>query len=530
MLSVFVWCCLLFSCAISEPATAPESGKGETNMLTNTFSVEAKNLYIPDVWTIQKQIRRIDIIRVIAEYLQQGYEIVDAPSTAATIDLTSYTISSKKALVVWRDAPSGYITVDVTHTMNDSTGPLDQVVILGVQLDAYNQPENPSFYSTPISIYLTGDAVGLNYGGKLTFKYMNMYLASSVTYYKFRGVNFNDNLILIHAAYLTFYSCNFYGNKITLYNTTGEVLIYSWYSDIEILDNHFTHINAYQQSLGIKSANGYKVTLKNDYFYGIGLGSGRVGLESFSTSSDIVNMTNVLLEDCRGGYGNCYSDAINYIFVKNSSLTSGVTHKNVLVQWTGDISQGQIFTGKNVLDTDIITDDTDNLPMDARITPDIDNIDGTTSYVKRMYYSLQFQPEYEMDRELKYFDKLSLFRIKRTELMDIFVNDTNGARKIKNLQFLEYDGATLYTFRDDENFMLHATASGVEAWFAWYKGQLRTTSLGDVWPDTVYTIDYVFQLWKPPARFSWQNAMPYSNSGINANGQFQEMTSIFVIP
>lgn len=114
----------------------------------------------------------------------------------------------------------------------------------------------------------------------------------------------------------------------------------------------------------------------------------------------------------------------------------------------------------------------------------------------------------------------------RDDLDEEFVNAAGGALKINNLALFENDGATLYDYRNNENFFLLAEdADGNECVFCWYQGMVYPTAFHDFWDDTEYTIKRCFQILEPPDKITWRNKInEYLDSPIEGSGSFKDLT------
>lgn len=520
LLVLLAW--LLCSCSLSESVL-----DGGANMRKNALSIQAWTARKSDFWTMPKQIRKKDIMEAIAQYLQQDYEMVDAP-TSGTINLTGLTIASKKALVIWRDAPTGTLMVNVANTLNDSVGALTSVVILGIQLDSNNQPENPSFLSTPIDIEFTGAAEpGLNYLKKLTLRFLNVNITFN-TGIGVRGMYAHDNLITFGSGTKAFYDSEFKRNHINI-TTSSLIDINAWSADIEFDDN-YVHNSTGTFSLGtyVGGATGnYYTHISNSVFKDIAdlqihgnEGGGFVGK---------VSIRNILIDTCGGNWADSYSDDINYIFFKDAVTGFGVDNKNVLIPWTGDFFNGSFFSGHDVLDIDAVEYTINYSLLEAFFWDSRQSIRKKLATITRNSFEHEFQENVEVGLEHKNTGDEYYRLIHETEMEEVLVNDPAGPMYIKNLTIYNNAGAE-YDYRNDQSFLIIARDSSDNvAVFGFINERLYETVFTDVWNNVQYEIEFCFSGKRMPENTKLRNVNTDDNSPISGSLDTQDMTSAVII-
>jgi hypothetical protein len=496
-------------------------------MRKNALSIQAWTAKKSDFWTVQKQIRVKDIMLAIAQYLQNDYEIVNAPTTGV-IDLTGLTIASKKALVIWRDALTGPVTINVVKTLNDSVGALTSVVILGIQLDSNNRPENPSFLNTAIDIQLTGAAEpGLNYLKKLTLRYLKANI-TFITDIGVKGIYLYDNSVVFGSGTKAFYDSEFKRNILNI--TTGSLIdINAWSADIEFEDN-YVHNGAGIFSLGtyVGGATGnYYTRIANCVFKDI-VNLQIHGNEGFGYIGKVA-ISNILIENCSGNWADSYSDDINYIYFKDAVSGFGVDNKNILIPWTGDYFNGSFFSGHDVLDVTGIKNTNNYSLLEAYFWDSRQSIRKSLATITRNGFEHEFQENVEVGLEHKNTGDEYYRLIHETEMEEVLVNDSAGPMYIKNLTIYE-NGGTEYDYRNDQSFLIIARDSSDNvAVFGFINERLYETVFTDVWNNVQYEIEFCFSGKRMLENTKLRNVNTDDNSPISGSLDTQDMTSAVII-
>jgi len=482
-------------------------------MLIDSRKLTAWNVRKNDVWTRSKLCSLNDVKIRFSKLIRDGYEIVEAP-TSGTIDLTSYSNSEHKYLLIWKDIePTGTITVDESKTLYDSGGSIisngGNVVIFGVKINSVNQVKK---YLLEINFDVTD---GDDYSHVLHIEYAKINIVVSLNKI-LNQIDFNFSILTggpdAYANFPDIVNSNM--NNVDCYNvnygSSGVPTLLNQCRIIETIGGKHLDINM----LGTLQ----NCVLKNEttaFFQLFG---------TIATKNTMLHIGGFILDFDS-------DDKNNILYANNANfypIASG--YKDVILENTNK-TDSEILNRRDSLDTAALQNVSNYKTLAATVVQERRSFRGTLGRIKRQYYNVRFEQDKLVDPGFKYFDDDDLLIVKREEEEAVLISDSGGPRKIKSLTFYENDGATEYNYRNDENFLIIADdGAGIKAVFAWYKGALRPTVFSDVWDDTVYTIETVFQIWRPPSDISIRNMWMTNDGPLSGNVLYKDLTSVVVIP
>lgn len=466
-------------------------------MLRNSQAVKIKNIRRQDLIVNNVQNRFEEADALFRSLLAAGYVIYDVVANSGFAALDS--VSVGKYVCVWVNGDPSVSSYALTT--NNVTRHTD-VIIIGIRINsAYNIINHTLSYSID-----NGGAA--NYNNKLRVHYSSITIKSNVV--GFAGFSY----------------CNF-----SVYNTAIDI------NELTTIDNCNISIGGNARYL-LTMTNGTAVTITNSNI------NAEIECNYSYGKLKLINCKFVYTSGIYGLNPGYIDIEFNNVYVDNNGTlalgrTTCNTSYNILnAHYTANVAG--VITSINILRKNnfltynrytqlaisYLTSTTGFITKLARYAHQRSSFRGYGGIIKRNFYSVGHEPHYRVDDDLKYNDDDDLELAWRERL------ETEVAAaliaKIKNFTFYKSDGTTaVTTYRNNESFLIYATRDGQSDYgiFAWHKGQLYPTIYSEVWPDQLYTIVRVFQIWEYPEEVVMSNTFDIDDSPIEATYLMQDMTS-----
>lgn len=434
-------------------------------------------------------------------YLAQGYSVYNITANGGFSGITSAGGANTKIVCVFTAAPSGQ-----NYQMQISyLGSKTSVIILGVVVNNTSALQVLSVQTGYFTVtYLNSDSRDYRASG-LTFAYCNSINHTTTASAGFTGLKwYNCNNQQIYNMQLYFPTIQY--TQIMIGNTTTHILF-----------NYQTVIN------------NCRLTINNNASHTFS-GSGGVFKDSviemensildFQNVASITNVyiafTNIAIRGSVSGVatGSIYIDELYSGRVNLPSATLK------LINMVGKLNPDETnylvslrYFRQNTIDYNTLSALT-FFDLYAQITPEYRQ-NGDFYQTMRNYYVLDFHNKKPVPDEIKLFNTAMIWVIKREDIDADLVG--SSAKKIKDGILYNNDGATVYSYNNDENFIIIAANGSDNQVFLWYNGELYKTIWSDPMPGTSYTILNIYQFWKMEAPVRVRNVYDTDDSPLEGS-------------
>ena len=470
-------------------------------MLKNSKAVKVQNVRKTDLISEPLQYRQEDADRIFREYLSAGYIVYDVVSNGGFNALSGKTPG--KYICVWiNGTPSGtYTSYNAAYTTHTD------VVIFGVRIDTnYNLVSiNNQFTLSP---NVPEGVIDANL--RLSFVFCNVIITSNVN--NFSGAILHSKITITATIWIFLYnSPNI--NHSHLYTTSGYG--YDCRTALLTIKNCILDSGIVAYPFG----SNQKLILENCATLNNSIG---IGISINTTIMDI-ELKNYFIAD------GLTVTLFATVLTNNNTIITNNT--GTLLNISGTLKKYTALTnywksGVQSLTTSYLTSTNNYKYLNAKIFAQRVSQRGFLGTIKRNFYNLVFDSYFEIDDSLKYNDDTDLMLVWREDLETEF--STNLIAKIKNLLLYKSNGTTVVTnYRNNESFLIYATRDGQSdyAVFAWHKGEIKPTIYSEVWPDNLYTVVRIFQIWEHPEEVTMLNLYNIDDSPIEATYLMQDTTS-----
>jgi len=239
-----------------------------------------------------------------------------------------------------------------------------------------------------------------------------------------------------------------------------------------------------------------------------------------TTPTHLFKMSNVLFNNCTllFVYLLISNECNTYMSGTTSFFTGFVNPGIILIPYTDN----HLICWNNyiLLLTDInLTANDKQLESNVSMEPITEP--GNYGIISRGFYSLNFKENKAVNDLLKYFAWDDWLIVRYPEAQTILAD-----KKIINYKLYNSDGVTLYTYRNDDNFIIVTDDSKI---FLWYDGAIRNTCFNDIDYTATYVIDKCIQIWIPPlSGGSRSNSINITNSPMTGNILFDNLDNEIV--
>lgn len=532
---------LLFGCG---SMTTPETGTNCQNTESEVTNMIKNKNYIK-VAQVDKNVLEVDndIISLqdaqdyLDYYLSQGYALYDIHNGGTTPGFSRLTgVASAKVVCVWvgtmasatYSVQTGYLTgktnvIVLNVCINDTTNKKVISKSSGNYIINFDSGTNFSSYGLKFCLFtqINGlklryipDITGINFnnchvgrdsvGGPISYLYDCEFEYCIINPYNTSG----------HPFFLVWNNNKKFNNvKVESYNTSGGVVLFRPAVAAKMV---FKNCLFYNMGNDITFDTGYYADFYNSYFYGGGGGN----INLFTTKDTTTSV--FALQPCNivntGNYPITFINAAESAALIAKPPIKFVSYAGPLGDYTRSGSPVKLAIAQ------LPPTMTTFYRQSCLVKTEYRGQSTPAGYEMRQYYNLDFLANYFFYDALKNWTLNKYWLVKREDCEAVLLT---AQKYIKGLAFYSNAGATTpYTYTNDENVIIRATnaTTGETHFFIWYNGELRKTVYSNPQADTIYTVEAVFQIWKPESFSEILNSFEIlTNAPVTGSGLFNNM-------